>query len=296
MIKKKINNIFIRTILLVGIVCAFIVFLIDIRNGFNDSISIITDIGIVFFLSIAFVISNYFKNDNAAVIFFIFTMNALMVFELFQSGGYYHTISILIIICAGYSASLLLKGKLRAGIHLFILGILVTVLLIQLNFPNKFKVLVAPDLLSIAVPCIFIYILISITAGLIKDKLDSARQDLLDVHNKLSEKNFSIQTQNEELSSQQEEMNNINSRLEEHVEERTHKLKEKNEALSKYAFKNAHNLRGPLARIMGLIMVNKFDDSISPEKLLEMIEKEANEIDRITREITIDLDMNSEEF
>ncbi len=291
---NDINRLFLHSLLLIGIVGTFMIFLIDIRNGVNDVIVIIRDLGVFLFLGISYFISKYYNRDDISVVFYTFTILSLMVYELLNLGGYNHGIGIIIIISLGYSYSFLLIGIVRNILHCITIFGLLTLLIYQYNFPEKFIVVSSSDLLGTAVPYICIYIIISYSAILVKDGLAKAYVELGKINVDLAEKNSEIETQNEEFSSQQEEMANINARLEGLVEERTHSLTEKNEALSRYAFRNAHNVRGPLARILGLLILHKIDDSISQEKLLEMIEIEAKDIDIITREIARDLGDNTE--
>ena len=64
--------------------------------------------------------------------------------------------------------------------------------------------------------------------------------------------NDEIGQKNEELKSINEEVQGINNNLEQMVEERTVKIKSQNKKLVKYAFVNSHEIRGPLARVLGL--------------------------------------------
>ena len=289
-----IDKLFLHSLLLVGILFSFITLIIDLRNGFNDFVTLTTDFGVFLSLTVSFLILHFFKKHNLSVLCFTISLLSLMMYEMLHFGGYNLGIGITVIIVIGYAYSIMLKGNLRILMHTSTLIVLVLLLLYQYNFPEKFITYGEIDLLGIAIPYIFIYLIISYTSGLLKDKLDNANDDLYLKNDELNDKNREIETQNEELNAQQDEMSNINAKLEEHVEERTHKLQEKNEALSRYGFKNAHNLRGPLARILGLLAMNKIDNSIPIEALLEMIDKEANEIDKITREIAHDLGENTE--
>ncbi len=94
---------------------------------------------------------------------------------------------------------------------------------------------------------------------------------------------LALQASNEEIQAQAEEIQLINDNLELIVQDRTHELQKKNEALEEYAFINAHKLRSPVASIMGLMNLmnkTKLDDEAaviaqhlvsSTEKLDEVI-------------------------
>ena len=92
----------------------------------------------------------------------------------------------------------------------------------------------------------------------------------------LNKSSNTLYNQNQELAANEEETRAINDNLETIVEERTHQMEITNAELSEYAFINAHMLRGPLCRIIGLIHLmekepNKYDPhhiSIVKEKAL----------------------------
>ena len=87
-----------------------------------------------------------------------------------------------------------------------------------------------------------------------------------------------------------EELNAINQNLENLVNDRTEKIRLKNEQLIKYSFTNAHKVRGPLARILGLIFVSEIETDSGHRSLFEKVKKEAVDIDKIIREINSELD------
>ncbi|GAB4406778.1 MAG: hypothetical protein OHK0053_33130 [Microscillaceae bacterium] len=64
-----------------------------------------------------------------------------------------------------------------------------------------------------------------------------------------------ILSQTEELQQQKEEILALNQHLEKMVKARTAQMNQQNERLREYASLNAHKVRGPLARILGLIYI-----------------------------------------
>lgn len=79
----------------------------------------------------------------------------------------------------------------------------------------------------------------------------------------------------------------INETLEISVQERTEEIKHQNEKLIEYAFFTAHEIRGPLARILGLIELAKIKELNDEDKqqVMTRLEDEANELDEIIRTI-----------
>jgi tetratricopeptide (TPR) repeat protein len=104
-------------------------------------------------------------------------------------------------------------------------------------------------------------------------------------HN-LTEKQNEILAQSEELKATNDEMEAINSNLERIVAERSQKVIDQNKTLTEYAFFNAHKVRGPLARILGLI--NVFEKELSDQSLQNysnMLKQAGNDLDESIREI-----------
>ncbi|GAB3329495.1 hypothetical protein GCM10027429_05490 [Marivirga atlantica] len=117
-----------------------------------------------------------------------------------------------------------------------------------------------------------------------------------DVHNKLNtalfeinEKSNEIHTQNEQLVLAQEKLIWLNNNLGKIVEERTAKIKAQNEILIKYSHTNAHQLRGPVARLLGLVNLYKIEQNPNPDIFIEKIAKQVIEIDEVVKQINDDL-------
>ncbi|MDX1628128.1 MAG: tetratricopeptide repeat protein [Fulvivirga sp.] len=112
--------------------------------------------------------------------------------------------------------------------------------------------------------------------------------------NKLLEnKNEEIQSRNKEIerkSRQLEELNQtleeLNAGLEEKVKTRTTILRKQNEVLSQYAFTNAHELRAPVANILGLIeLLRKSELKEREPEIVEHLKKATAELDRVISNI-----------
>lgn len=104
-----------------------------------------------------------------------------------------------------------------------------------------------------------------------------------------------LKAKNEELEASRQALNSINLDLESAVLQKTHSLKLKNQALVKFAYANAHHIRGPLARILGLIQISKIDTSTDIHDLFEKVKSESEEMDTIVRGISNELDNLSHE-
>ena len=98
--------------------------------------------------------------------------------------------------------------------------------------------------------------------------------------------NESIQSQKNEIEAQStklnlayEEIRDLNDDLEQKVKERTKQIIE-------YSFKNSHEVRAPLSRILGLIDLYKRESSnIDLDYVVQNLEQSAFELDAIVHEI-----------
>lgn len=97
------------------------------------------------------------------------------------------------------------------------------------------------------------------------------------------------------ISQQKDEITFLNRNLEQLVAERTAELKDRNAKLSDYIFTNSHKVRGPIARILGLLEVRRASPDapdVEPDRLFAYIEQAANEADKVVNEIGEALEEN----
>lgn len=82
------------------------------------------------------------------------------------------------------------------------------------------------------------------------------------------------------------EINKLNENLEEKVQERTEEIRLQNQKLMEYAFFTAHEVRGPLARILGLVELCKVKElNHEREEIISRLQVSATELDDIIREV-----------
>ncbi len=101
------------------------------------------------------------------------------------------------------------------------------------------------------------------------------------------------------ISRQKEEIVFLNQNLEKLVADRTTELEERNKKLSEYIFTNSHKVRGPIARILGILEVRKAtpnSEDMKPDQLFSYIEMAATEADRVVNEIGEALEDNSQKI
>jgi ligand-binding sensor domain-containing protein len=123
----------------------------------------------------------------------------------------------------------------------------------------------------------------------------SLKEDKLMLEEKVRERTSEIQRKNEEIQTQAEEIKAINESLERRVHERTDELQRKNKALEEYAFINAHNLRSPVASLLGLInllsMVELGRDGV---ELVNHMKTSAERLDNVVRTITESIEKSNQ--
>lgn len=115
---------------------------------------------------------------------------------------------------------------------------------------------------------------------------DRYNQKLL---SELKKKSGEIEQQNNTLLQKQSELNEVNQRLEELVNIKTRSIKRQNEMLIKYSYTNAHKVRGPVARILGLIQLSRLETDLNFPWFFEKVEEETKGIDKIISSISNEL-------
>jgi tetratricopeptide (TPR) repeat protein len=135
-------------------------------------------------------------------------------------------------------------------------------------------------------------------AGLMTWVLLRQRKKILEVNGLLKDRSDEINRQKEEIQSQAQELTKLNGQLqtmnrslEDRIEERTHLLRRQNEKLAGYAHVNAHLLRAPIVSILGLLnLIEKIQLSSDDQVLIRHLQKCGQDLDKITREINRNLE------
>ncbi len=102
---------------------------------------------------------------------------------------------------------------------------------------------------------------------------------------------------NEELKKEKNLVEIANKELRIDIEKRTIKLAEHKDKMEKYSYRNAHDVRGPLARVQGLSYLLK-NGSLNPNEMIgviDMLEKAANELHESISSMDLEMvkDVNS---
>lgn len=101
----------------------------------------------------------------------------------------------------------------------------------------------------------------------------------------LSQANEKLHVVNDELITVNEEMRTLNDNLEKLVAERTEKINNQLDQLIRYAHLNSHEVRGPLARILGLINLMNLDHTIDRTEYMHLLGIAAEELDKVIKKM-----------
>ncbi len=110
----------------------------------------------------------------------------------------------------------------------------------------------------------------------------------------IEKQNMSLQMLNEEITQQKEEIEALNNQLEKLVEDRTNQLKmtvdnlsKQNQDLAQFSYIISHNLRAPVARILGLINIfneEKYADE-ADKQIISHLKRTAQELDTVIKDL-----------
>jgi signal transduction histidine kinase len=182
----------------------------------------------------------------------------------------------------GFAYSILLKGRLMWWMHGITFCVLVALFWIEALSPTLYHEASTNEVVSLAITYLVLYFLMTATTGMLKRRYDLIHEELMTVNQNLVENAVEIEAQNEMLTKSYDKVNDLNRVLEQTVEDRTHHI-------------NAHQVRGPIARLLGLINLSKMDSSLGFPELFKMIENETHEIDTIINRISIELEKNGQQ-
>ena len=134
------------------------------------------------------------------------------------------------------------------------------------------------------------------------DKLQEVNVELSRLYNEVSERNEEIQSQSAQLAISNRSMSDLNRSLEQIVLQKTLELRTTNEELLKYnhellqfSYTVSHNLRGPVARLLGLSELAQAETELEKAKdWIALMTKTAGDLDLIIKDISKLLDLRNE--
>jgi len=255
----------------------------------KDVISIAIDVVILLGLVASYLIRKYYP--TAAVLICTSIILAAMIYQCLVV-PLNTTTSLSIILIVGFIFSITLKGKLLWAAHGFTFLALNAIFFLQFMNPS---LRLSPDiseLITVAISYSVLYFILTYTSWVLKLRYDEINKDLKDANSDLHQKAVEIEAQNDALIHAQNTLSELNRNLEKKVSERTRQIRAQNEMLIKYSYANAHHLRAPVARLLGLASVYKLDPAVDSNFLIRKMLDEANEIDVVVKNLTVELENN----
>ena len=196
----------------------------------------------------------------------------------------FNEITCLLLITIGFMSAILAQGKWLIIANCFILICLVAVLFKDRSIDVQYQ-------LRNAIPYLGSFAIITICSGVLKMRYVENQKKLTEMVGLLNRKNEHINRQHALLVESHGQLTEANENLERIISEKTSRITEKNIKLSEIAHANAHQVRGPLARILGLLNLASMEPG-RKEFYLEKITYEAIEMDLILFKLTRDIEAN----
>ncbi len=133
-------------------------------------------------------------------------------------------------------------------------------------------------------------------------RLQEVNAELNRLYHEVSEQKEEIQAQANELSDSNRSISDLNRNLERLVSEKTNELRNTNDELAKhnnellqFSYTVSHNLRGPVARLLGLsTLAHNEADIAQVRQWITLIARTANDLDLIIKDLGQVLDLRNE--
>jgi signal transduction histidine kinase len=124
------------------------------------------------------------------------------------------------------------------------------------------------------------------------DQMRILNENLTLVNREIREKNEELLASEEELTASSDALKKTNENLNDLVGQRTQALLRQNNMLVQHAFLNAHKVRSPLARILGLVNILRYemDTKAVANELITRLSDSASELDTVLKEVKVNLE------
>lgn len=283
---KRIEKFFLSIVLKIILVGVSVILITDIVLYPQDSISLALDVCILLASIASYLIRNRWPILSLLTISII-TL-AAMIYQCLAV-PFNTTTSITVILVLGFIYSILLRGRLLWIMHAITYSSILSIFVIQIITPSLSFSKQTGEVLSIVITYSVLYFILAYATGVLKFQYDKTHSHLKSLNAELHEKAIEIESQNEELLQIQNSLSAMNGELERMVNERTQSLKIKTRKLIRYSFANAHHLRGPIARLLGLVEIQKLEENPDNAFFFEKIKEQALEIDTVVQQINVEL-------
>jgi hypothetical protein len=287
--RKPIEEFFLVALLRIILLGVGVIMVVDFYlTNYRLSRSLFVDLAVLSAVIISYTVYKlgYFKTS----VVLIATIIMVAMFTQAILSDSITTTSMAVVMIIGFGYSLLLTGKLRIVMHVVTMCGMTAVFIWQVLHPKLYGKPDGNDIAVMGITYSILYGIVSYSCRVLKKRYDEIVKDLAVSNTELIKKSSEIEAQNEELIQSQETLYQLNTHLESLVDERTHEVKKQNELLIKYAYSNAHHVRGPVARVLGLIQLSKLENKLDYPFLFEKIEEQTKEIDEVVKSINRELE------
>jgi len=200
------------------------------------------------------------------------------------------TTQMTVVVLCGFIHAVLLKDKILWFMQAVCCVCIYLMFASLVGAPSERFALTLNEAVPAAIAFFVLFGLLVYSTYVLKLSYDKNQEQQRLMNKDLHDKAYEIEAQNEELVQIQDNLNAVNANLEKIVSERTTKLLHQNEILIRYSFTNAHQLRGPVARLLGLASLYKLEEQPEPAFLIDKMVSEAHAIDTVLKQISADLD------
>jgi len=283
----NIERFFLNTLLRVSIGGVLLITLTDVFIYPADRISIGIDVTVLAAASVSYLLRK--KLATLSVLILTILVLAAMVYQCIML-PISTTNSLSIILLVGFIHSVMLKRWLLWVMQFITVLAVNGILVYQFVTPGMMYTRQPTELVTIGVTYSIIFFILTYAAAVLKANYDRINGGLIDSNQELKQKATKIELQNEELVAMQEKLNSLNANLERMVHERTRKIQLQNEILLKYSYTNAHELRGPVARLLGLANIYRLESTLDADFIITRMTEQATEIDTVVRKINVELE------
>jgi signal transduction histidine kinase len=283
----SIERIFLRNLLRIILGGILLILVTDILIYFEDTLSIVIDVVILVSVLLSFALMKKFY--TASVMIVCCVTLATMVYQCLVV-PINTTTSMSVILIVGFLFSILLSGKFMWAMHIITGACILGLFVIQIEVPSLSMSSDTSEVITIAITYGVLYFILAYCTVILKSRYDQINFALRLANVELISKANEIEAQHEELIQSHESLNELNRNLEKMVMERTQKVHDQNQMLLKYTYTNAHHLRGPVARLLGLINVHKLDPNPDYNFFMSKMEDQAMEIDNVVKQINEELE------
>ncbi len=283
----NVEKFFLNTLLKVSIAGILLILISDAFVYPEDTLSIGIDAVVLATCSICYLIR--ISHPTISVLILTSVVLLAMTYQCFAV-PISTTNSLSIILLVGFIHSVMLKGKKLWIMQTVTLVLVCSIFILQATIPGLQYMESRSEMATVVITYSIIFFILTYATRMLKSSYDKIYAHLNQTNTELHQKATEIEAQNEELVQVQAKLNSVNTNLEKIVEERTAKVHAQNEILRKYSYTNAHHLRGPVARLLGLANVYKLEVNPDPDFIITKMVDQANEIDSVIKQINVDLE------